>query len=228
MRSRPPLFAIGLAAALGAKRYSRVPVVFCQVFNVAANELASDQVKGVSSIPSLRAQIRVWKELDPTLERVGTIIGDGHNALVAEAIDAASAENIQFRHQVAGSDRETLYHFKRLVADIDGYLLFPDNRILSPAVMRQMFADASRHDVRVAVFNPSLLSLGATVSFSARDSDVASTVVSVVNRITRTEKETVPMMTSLSALDVKLNNSAADALDLSSVRSKNARVSVLR
>ena len=218
--------AIGLSAALVAERRSRVPVVFCQVFNVPTSMLLSDNVKGVSSIPPLGAQFGVWKQLDPALERVGTILGEGHDGLIAEAVEATGALGIKLHHRVARSDRETLYLFKRLVADIDGYLLFPDSRILSSAVIRQMFVYAAQRNVQIAVFNPSLLSLGATVSFSARDADVASTVLSVVEGLSHSDEGMSAAITPLSALDVHVNSEAAISKTLNSLDTESWRVSV--
>ncbi|MEQ9561884.1 MAG: hypothetical protein RLN69_05135, partial [Woeseiaceae bacterium] len=81
--------AIGLRAALSARALSTVPVVFCQVFNVSDNDLVTDTVRGVSSIPPRALQLRAWQDLDPSLANVGAIIGSGHESLIEEATLAA-------------------------------------------------------------------------------------------------------------------------------------------
>ena len=56
-----------------------------------------------------------------------------------------------------------------LIRDIDGFILFPDNRILSRSVLTEMMADANRHRVQVAVFNEPLLEFGAGVPVGTGD-----------------------------------------------------------
>ncbi|MDH4048535.1 MAG: hypothetical protein OEW68_06730 [Gammaproteobacteria bacterium] len=197
--------AIGLRAALSARALSTVPVVFCQVFNVYDNDLITENVKGVSSIPPIGLQLKAWKELDPALKDVGAIVGNGHESLVEEAAMAATELGLELHVRVAGSDKETLYLFNRMVPDIDGFLLFPDNRILSRTVLDQMLSYAARHRVQVAVFNESLLSMGATLSSTAVDADIASTIVQVLDRFERNLGSELPALTPLTEIRIQTN-----------------------
>ena len=151
------IVAVGLPAAQAAKKFSTAPVVVGQVFNVNDNELLGDNVKAVAALPPMELQIKAWREIDPSLRNVGAILGPGHDDLIAEADRVMTEQGIKFHHAIAETDRETLYLFNRLVRDIDGYILFPDNRILSRGVLSEMMTDASRHRVQVAVFNEPLL-----------------------------------------------------------------------
>lgn len=197
--------AIGLRAAIYAKNYADVPVVFSQVFNVSENNLLGDNVRGVSAIPPLDKQLAAWQPASPEMRSVGAIVGPGHEALLEEARNAALAAGLKFHSRVATSDREALYLFTRMVPQIDGYWLFPDNRILSADVLRDMLDYASRHNVQVAVFNDRLLELGATLSATANDEDIAQTVVDIINRIQRQGIESVPLQSPLQKLDVRFN-----------------------
>lgn len=197
--------AIGLRAALSARALSGVPVVFCQVFNVNDNDLITDSVKGISSIPPMNLQLKAWKELDPKLENVGAIVGAGHEDLIEEANLAAAEFGINMHIRVAGSDKETLYLFNRLVPDIDGFLLFPDNRVLSRTVLDEMLGYASRHRVQVAVFNESLLAMGATLSATAVDADIASAIVRVLDRFENDQGHRLPALTPLTAIQIRTN-----------------------
>ncbi len=199
------VIAIGKRAATVANAYSKVPVVYCQVFNTADIDLDSDKVKGVAALPPLAMQVAAWRELNPGLSNIGAIVGDGHEKLIDEASRAASAAGLNFHYRIARSDRETLYMFNRLTPEIDGFWLFPDNRILSPSVLRQMLNYASRHRVQVAVFNPALLEFGAALSATSVDSDIATTVVSVARRIVRGDGNSIPDVTRLNAIDVQTN-----------------------
>ncbi len=200
--------AIGLRAAIAAKSNSKVPVVFCQVFNFSDHDLISDRVKGVASLPPLDLQIQAWKRLNPNLKDVGAILGDGHQDLLTEAGSATERYGVKLHYRTARSDRETLYLFNQLLPHIDGFWLFPDNRVLSVAVLRDMLDYASRHNIQVAVFNDSLLDLGATISSPAAVTDIAAQIVAVVDAFIAGAGASIPDMTSLTKVDIHANEAA--------------------
>ena len=202
------VIAIGLEAAEAAAAFSPVPVVYCQVFNFSAPRDASAVMKGIAAIPPLSLQLRGWRELAPALSRVGMIVGPGHGDLLDEALLAAGEHGMEVDHRVAQSDRETLLLFRRMAPDIDGFWLFPDNRILSVAVLRQMLDLAARYRVQVAVFNPELLHLGAALSTSAVDSDVAATAVEVAEALAAGKE--VPRVTPLNDVEVRTRQPESD------------------
>ena len=159
LRGRPGLFvvAIGLPAARIARDKLNAPVVFAQVFNYQELLVTGKTVRGVASMPPLDLQVQDWKKLDPKLRRVGLIVSQSHTDLIPQAERAATAASLTMRHEVSGSDRETLYLFKRLAPQIDGLWLVPDDRILSPAVLRELLSYAVLHGVRVCAFSDALL-----------------------------------------------------------------------
>lgn len=196
------VIAIGLEAAEQAMALSSLPVVFCQVFNIDLADSGAP-IRGIASIPPLSPQVRAWKQLNPNLASIGAILGEGHEALVAEAEAAAAENGVALHLRVATSDRETLYMFNRMAPDIDGFWLFPDNRVLSVAILKEMLSYASRHQVEIAVFNPALLALGAQLSVSSVDSDIAVTALEVADRIIKGELDAIPARTPLHQLDVR-------------------------
>ena len=205
------VIAIGHSAAEAAVTWSTVPVVYCQVFNFKAEKSARVPVKGVAAIPPLSLQILEWRKADPELRRIGAILGEGHEALIAEAKHAANGNGLTFHYQSAASDRETLYLFKRMAPDIDGFWLFPDNRILSIPVLKEMVDVADRHGVRIAVFNEALLQLGVALSTAAEESDIAETAVSVAQQVVEGKGDAVPDLTPLRSLNVRITDRSSDA-----------------
>ena len=93
------------------------------------------------------------------------------------------ANGIELHYRLAKSDRETLYLFTRLASDIDGFWLFPDNRILSGRVLQEMLDDANRQQVPVTVPSESMLKLGASLSITTVAEDIARTIVKVIREI---------------------------------------------
>jgi ABC-type uncharacterized transport system substrate-binding protein len=200
--------AIGLRAAQSSVALSQVPVVFSQVFNHQDNDLLTANSRGVAAIAPLDAQLAAWKKVNPTIARIGLIIGTGHDDLLAEAELAAARHGIELQIRVAHSDQETLYLFRRMIRDIEGFWLFPDNRILSARVLNQMLADANRQHVPVVVPNEAMLRMGAAISMSTVAADIAATIARVVRSIQAGEIEQVPPMTPLSEVRVAVNDKA--------------------
>ena len=204
--------AIGLRAAISATSMSHVPVVFCQVFNFNQYNLLTDNSRGVSALPPLDLQIAAWKQVDPQLKSIGAIIGDGHDDLIAEAHRAAEKHGIELHIRRASSDRETLYLFNRLAGQIDGFWLFPDNRVLSATVLGEILSYAAVHRVRVSVFNESLLEMGASLSASTVQDDIAETIVDVLEAANDGRLEELPPITGLSDINVATNDAVLQRL----------------
>jgi len=198
--------AIGLRAARSSVAMSDKPVVFSQVFNYRANSLLTDKSRGIAVLPPLDAQIAAWKKIDPTIARIGIIVGEGHEELIGNARLAAQKHGIELRVRVTQSDQETLYFFRRMIRDIDGFWLFPDNRVLSGRVLQQMLDDANRQQVPVNVPSESMLSIGAMVSMSSLASDIAESIVKVVRQIQAGNLARIPPITQLTEIRVRTND----------------------
>ena len=211
------IVAIGLPAARAARRFATVPVVVGQVFNINDAELLSDDIKAVSVLPPIGLQMDAWHALDPSVRNVGAILGSGHEDLIEEADAALRERGVKLHYAIADSDRETLYLFNRLVRDIDGFILFPDNRILSRTVLTEMMSYASRHRVQVAVFNEPLLEIGAMFSAGSVDADIAARISEVLNQLLDGNGNAVPPVTALSEIDVRTNGAVLQRLGLENV-----------
>jgi ABC-type uncharacterized transport system substrate-binding protein len=198
--------AIGLRAAQSSVSMSDSPVVFAQVFNHQDHELLSENSRGVAALAPLEAQLAAWKALDPDISRIGLIIGEGHEDLIARAEVAAARHDIELHVRFAHSDQETLYLFRRMIRDIDGFWLFPDNRILSARVLDQMLEDANRQHVPMAVPNESMLKMGAAVSITTVAADIAATIAKIVRKIQAGEIDDVSPITELSEVRIVVND----------------------
>jgi ABC-type uncharacterized transport system substrate-binding protein len=197
--------AIGLKAARASVMLASPPVVFSQIFNFQDNDLLTPQSRGVAAYAPVDAQLSAWKELEPTLSRVGLVIGPGHDALVEELEIAADKLDLELNVKVASSDQETLFYFKRMVQDIDGFLLLPDNRVLSGRVLREMIAQANRREISVLVPSSAMLSIGAAISVSTVASDIAERIRDIVIEFDRGRLEDVPAITPLTEILVETN-----------------------
>jgi ABC-type uncharacterized transport system substrate-binding protein len=204
-----PVVAIGQLAARAASRYTGGPVVFCQVFNYLDLGLTATHVQGVRMLPPAELQFRAWKKLDPGLQRVGVITGHGHERLITEAGKAAQRYGIDLDHRVVRSDKGMLYAFKRLVPDIQGLWLLPDDRVLSRRVLRDVMAYSVKHERDVVVFHPDLLQLGALMSVSSVDSDVAEQVIAALRGASNRNKSSAMTLLPLKKIRVEINSGLA-------------------
>ncbi|MGI9219920.1 MAG: hypothetical protein ACR2QS_02670, partial [Woeseiaceae bacterium] len=123
--------AIGLRAAQSSIAMSNVPVVFSQIFNYQHHELLTENSRGIAAQAPMGAQLAAWKQVDPEIQRIGIIVGEGHEEVLESANEAAEKYAVELDIRIAHSDQETLYLFRRMIGEIDGFWLLPDNRVLS-------------------------------------------------------------------------------------------------
>ena len=207
--------AIGLGAAMKAKALRGKNVVFCQAFNFEDQELVQPWLKGVSPLPPIRAQFRLWKSVDRTLTRVAMVTGPNLRWLLQEARTAAAQEKIQLVHRETNSDLEAVYVIKELLDNIDGVWLVPDNRILSRWALQEITAIGHKQGKQVVVFNSQLLSLGALLSVEATPVDVATSVVRRLKESANMEQRIPgPPVVALNTMSVHANPTVAAQLGI--------------
>jgi ABC-type uncharacterized transport system substrate-binding protein len=217
LRGKPGLLvvAIGLPAARVARDELSAPIVFAQVFNYQELLVRGREIRGVTAMPPLDLQVRDWKKIDPSLRRLGLIVSERHTDLIPLAERAAAASAVTVKHEISDSDRSTLYLFKRLAPQIDGLWLVPDDRILSPTVLRELLSYAVSHGVRVCVFSDAVLDWGALMSASPTPEDVARTLRRVLEAMFENRGKALPQLTPLSELAVRINLQVANRFGLS-------------
>ncbi|HEY0720036.1 MAG TPA: ABC transporter substrate binding protein [Gammaproteobacteria bacterium] len=185
--SRSQVVAVGLDAAIAAKGLEGRQVIFSQVFNYSENHLAAANYKGVAMLPSFEKSFAIWKSISPALKQVAIITGPGLEDYVRLARAAAKAKGITLLHRVVGSDKELLVVSKSVADSVQGYWIWPDNRVLSGIVLREVLTFGARRGKEVAVFNDDLLDLGGLLSFTTNNHDIAA---KVIERLERAEHKT--------------------------------------
>jgi putative ABC transport system substrate-binding protein len=158
---------------------SGLEVAYCQVFNADAQPGGSQ--RGVAALPEFGAQLDSWRLRQPALKRIGVITGAAHGDVAQQLSLAAASRALLVAQATVQTDREFLYVFRRMVPDIDGFLLYPDTSILSPGAIREMLAYARKHGVWVLTYNRPVFDLGAALLVSADPAEVASQVLAVLH-----------------------------------------------
>jgi len=208
------LVAVGLLAATVGRQTQNKPMVFCKVFNYQDHDLISRSSKGVNLLPPFDIQLQAWTDLAPGLQSVGIIAGPNHDALVAEIRRATDKLQIKLSVRTVHSDKEALITFKRLTPEIQGLWLLPDNRILSPNVVREIMSYSAKHRQQIVVFSSNLLSLGALMSVTSNDRDVADQVLSRLEGAADAGTLAGPDMMPLMTMELEINPEVARHLGL--------------
>lgn len=208
------VIAIGLLAATVGREIGSERLVFCQVFNYRDHDLISADSKGVNLMPPLETQLQQWTDLDPGLRSIGIITGPNQDDLIEEARGATEQHGIELIVRTVQSDKEALYQFKLLAPDIQGLWLLPDNRILSPEVVREIMANSARQRKQVVVFGTNLLNMGGLMSVTSDAADVAEQVLARLADVSADGGLAGPEMRPLKKIHVQVNLEIARHLGL--------------
>ena len=173
--------AIGLLAARASRGFDTGKVVFCQVFNYQDHNLLSGTSHGVETIADVGPAIDVWSRIDPELKTIGLITGPGHEAQIEFARSALSARGVTLLHRITGTDKETVLEFQRILPEIDGYWMFPDNRVLSSSAIREMMSLARGSRVGVLANDPRFHQIGAFISAAHDPHEIADQAYAMLN-----------------------------------------------
>jgi hypothetical protein len=152
------IVALGLKALNAVKGFKNKQIIYTQI--ISHENLISDNVKAVSSLPSPEKLFKDWKKLSPRLSKVAIVSGSGLDLYLNRAKKAAAAEGIELIVELVSSDKGFIYNSKKLRADVGGQWILPDNRILSGKALKDVMAFASRRGRQIVVFSPKLLSFG--------------------------------------------------------------------
>jgi ABC-type uncharacterized transport system substrate-binding protein len=210
------IVAVGLSAAIAMRGLRDTPMVFCQVYNYQDHALLSPTSKGVDLLPPFELQFRAWRKLAQDVRHIGVITGPGQEALLAEMEHAAASFDIDLAVRIVSSDREALHEFRTLAPMIDGLWLLPDNRILSPNVVREIFSYGAEHGKKIATFGDNLLKMGALLSLRSDPRDVVDRVLERLESIDGNGRLPGPDMVALTALYMQVNADVAKRFGLGS------------
>lgn len=172
------IVAIGLRAAKAVRHLKHKQIIFSQVFNHHEHNLVSENMKGVSVMPSPDELFKDWKTLSPKLQHVLVISGTDLDDYIAIAKTAARQQGINLIHQVVNNDKEFIYNTKHKQHHTQGHWLLADNRVLSIKVLKEVMAFNAKEGIQTVVFQPKLLSFGGLMYVSPSAREISQTILS--------------------------------------------------
>ncbi len=124
------VIAVGRQALELVEDLPDAAIIYAQVF------APPDSLRGVNALPAFAEQFALWKQMSPELQRIGVIAGPNLEPLIAELRNAAQDSGLELSFAQANSDKSALLAFRAMLPEIDGFVMLPDHRILSPDIIR--------------------------------------------------------------------------------------------
>ncbi|MGV3740957.1 MAG: ABC transporter substrate-binding protein [Burkholderiaceae bacterium] len=210
------VIAVGLQAAqLARNKLPSKQVVFCQVLNFEEFDLITPWMKGVSALPSLTKQFAAWKQLDPSLRRIGVITGRNNKYLSSEAEAAARRNGLEIVHSEAASERAVVFAAQELYEKkIQGIWLAPDSSILSQRAVMDLMSFSAKHSLQVLAFSSALLKEGALISTAPDFQEIARMAIERLRRSNDSANVQGDAILPLSGAKMIISSSAAERFGL--------------
>lgn len=210
------VIAVGLQAAqLARSRLSSKQVVFCQVLNFEEFDLITPWMKGISALPSLTKQFAAWKQLDPSLRRIGVITGRNNKYLSSEAESAAKRNGLELVHVEAVSERAVVFAAQELYErKIQGIWLAPDSSILSQRAVMDLMSFSAKHSLQVLAFSSALLKEGALISTAPDFQEIARMAIDRLRKASDAASVAGEGILPLSGAKMTISSTAASRFGL--------------
>ncbi|MBV1906992.1 MAG: ABC transporter substrate-binding protein [Pseudomonadales bacterium] len=191
------LIAIGEPALQLLSRHNlNSDIIYSQVFDPPESGF-----RGVSAIPPMQMQIDFWRSRNPNLNHIGIVNSKRLAPQVAELVIAAEKSGIKLSIGEAYSDKAALHQFRRMVPNIDGFIILPDASILSPNTLTRMVQHANANGVQLLTYNIPIFQLGTFLHITSSNADIADRIIDLLNDKTT---QHIP----LTALRVKVSGAA--------------------
>jgi hypothetical protein len=177
--ARTTVVAIGPGALNAAQNIAGVDVIYAQV--VSPSIVATRLFRGVDAIPPFTLQLSQWLSLAPDTKTIGVVAGESMRSHIGRLQEAADASGLALVVHEVSSDKEALFRFRQMLAQIDGAILLPDEAVLSPAVIEQMLDYSRQQHKEVVVYSDALFALGAFMLVAPVAEDIAHQVVQLLD-----------------------------------------------
>lgn len=167
--------ALGRSALDVVSQIDLVDIVYAGVFN------ADPAHRGVDAIPPFEMQLHHWRVVSPHIRRIG-VVGSAASQDRIDALARASDEiGLELHRREVKSDKEALLAFRAMVPYIDGFVFLPDERVLSPDVIRRVLAHGKHNDLQILVYSPVMFAMGAFLYIGSDPVDVAAQIIELLN-----------------------------------------------
>ena len=181
------VFVIGTSALeLVSGDIKNIPVVHALAFNPISKQLtARKNIYGISVIPSASQVITLLKELNPKIQRVGTIYDPSRSGLLfSEARALFQDKGVQLVGKEIRSAGDIGAALKSLEDEIELQLLWPDEKYLAEDILQRFLLFSFEKRIPFLGLSERHTEMGALVSLSYGNAkDMGNQAGELVNRI---------------------------------------------
>jgi putative ABC transport system substrate-binding protein len=167
--SHPALvLAVGVRAAkAAAEGFADLPVVYCMVLDPGVNGISGPNVTGVTLAIPVKRQIEGFKQVLPTLGRLGVVFSPAKSGnLMEEARSAAAALGVTLLTESVQRSDQVPDALARLAGKVDGLWLPPDATVVTKETFRLALELSLARKLPLMVFNSQFVKAGALLALS--------------------------------------------------------------
>ena len=148
------------------------PIVFASVLNpvtsgfVDSYDLPGDMLTGASLDIAVDIQLEKFKQLVPSISRIGVLHSDQTKYIVNQAIEWAALQSIELIPYEVLSAKDVPKAVDSLVTYCDGLWAIPDELIYTPQSTKHILLETFRNRIPIMGFSPSFVKSGALFALS--------------------------------------------------------------
>jgi len=190
------------------------PVVYTMVLSAGGLLPAETTgVEGVAMVPSPREQLRVLAE-GFHFRRVLLPYNPSSSGFLADLFRDASPADLECTPVALDSEAALLKRLKEGLQGFDAVLLVPDPTLLSEQGLKALVSASYQEGVPLVGFSPLYLGLGAAVTLSVPEAEVARQAASLAREGRGVEADRLGGLTYTRACEIRLNPKAVSRLGL--------------
>lgn len=167
--SHPALvLAVGVhAAKAAAEGFANLPVVYCMVLDPAINGISGSNVTGVTLAIPVKRQLEAFRQLLPSLNRLGVVFSPGKTGgLIEEARSASAALGVSLVTEPVQRSNQVPDALARLAGKVEGLWLPPDATVVTKDTFRLALELSLARKLPLMVFNSQFVKAGALFALS--------------------------------------------------------------
>jgi putative ABC transport system substrate-binding protein len=162
------VLAVGVhAAKAAAEGFADLPVVYCMVLDPAINGISGSNVTGVTLAIPVKRQLEAFRQLLPSLNRLGVVFSPGKTAsLIEEARSASAALGVSLVTEAVQRSDQVPDALAHLAGKVEGLWLPPDATVVTKDTFRLALELSLARKLPLMVFNSQFVKAGALFALS--------------------------------------------------------------
>jgi putative ABC transport system substrate-binding protein len=179
------ILAVGLRAANALRaEISDIPIVFCLAAHPSQNKLRAANVTGVDLEPTIKDQLRNFKEVAPRIKKLGVIYDAKRSARMVEEAKAAAVElGITLITRSVEERKDVPSALKEILNEADSLWLIRDVTVVTRELFNHTLLLQAEKKLPILVYSDQFVRKGAVCSFSASYPNQGKKAAQVVQAI---------------------------------------------